>query len=61
VGDQFEALYDDLPATLTPEQASALRNRARTGENKAALARELGISRAALYVYLAAGGATVEV
>ena len=40
--------------SLSVERAADLRKRAEAGANKAALAREFGISRAALYVYLAA-------
>jgi DNA invertase Pin-like site-specific DNA recombinase len=40
--------------SLSADRAVELRRRAAEGANKAALAREFGISRAALYVYLAA-------
>ena len=45
-------VYTGRKHSLTPERANILRQRAAAGENKAALAREFGISRAALYVYL---------
>lgn len=47
-------VYKGRKPSLSAERAADLRKRAATGENKAALAREFGISRAALYVYLAA-------
>lgn len=37
---------------LSPEQVASLRERAKPGENKSALAREYGISRETLYHYL---------
>jgi DNA invertase Pin-like site-specific DNA recombinase len=45
-------VYRGRKPSLAPERAADLRKRAGKGENKAALAREFGISRAALYVYL---------
>ena len=39
---------------LTPEQVTQLRTRAGAGEKKAAIARDLGISRETLYQYLKA-------
>jgi len=45
-------VYKGRKPSLDPAKADALRKRAAAGENKAALAREFGISRAALYVYL---------
>lgn len=50
-----KGVYKGRKPSLSAEQAKELRRRA-AGENKAALAREFGISRAALYVYLAARG-----
>jgi DNA invertase Pin-like site-specific DNA recombinase len=47
-------VYKGRKPSLSAEEAQKLRQRAAGGENKAALAREFGISRAALYVYLAA-------
>ncbi len=47
-------VYKGRKPSLSPERAADMRKRAENGENKAALAREFGISRAALYVYLAA-------
>jgi DNA invertase Pin-like site-specific DNA recombinase len=45
-------VYKGRKPSLSVEQAAQVRKRAADGENKAALAREFGISRAALYVYL---------
>jgi DNA invertase Pin-like site-specific DNA recombinase len=47
-------VYRGRKPSLTPERAAELRERIKAGVNKAALAREFGISRAALYVYLRA-------
>jgi DNA invertase Pin-like site-specific DNA recombinase len=47
-------IYKGRKPSLCVEEAKHLRERAAKGENRAALAREFGISRAALYVYLAA-------
>jgi DNA invertase Pin-like site-specific DNA recombinase len=47
-------VYRGRKPSLSAERAAEMRKRAEAGENKAALAREFGISRAALYVYLAA-------
>ncbi len=47
-------VYKGRKPSLSAEEAQKVRQRAAEGENKAALAREFGISRAALYVYLAA-------
>jgi DNA invertase Pin-like site-specific DNA recombinase len=47
-------VYKGRKPSLSAELAASLRERAGKGENKAALAREFKISRAALYVYLAA-------
>jgi DNA invertase Pin-like site-specific DNA recombinase len=47
-------VYVGRKHSLSAERAAELKKRAATGENKAALAREFGISRAALYVYLKA-------
>jgi len=49
-----KGVYKGRKPSLDAAKASELRRRANNGENKAALAREFGISRAALYVYLAA-------
>jgi DNA invertase Pin-like site-specific DNA recombinase len=49
-----KGVYTGRKPSLDAAKASELRRRANNGENKAALAREFGISRAALYVYLAA-------
>jgi DNA invertase Pin-like site-specific DNA recombinase len=46
-------VYKGRKPSLSAERAADLRKRAGKGENKAALAREFGISRAAVYVYLA--------
>ena len=45
-------VYLGRKPSLDAERADQLRQRAGAGENKAALAREFKISRAALYVYL---------
>lgn len=47
-------VYRGRVPSLTAEKASLLRQRVANGENKAALAREFGISRASLYNYMAA-------
>jgi DNA invertase Pin-like site-specific DNA recombinase len=47
-------VYKGRKPSLSPERATALRKRIDAGEAKAGLAREFGISRAALYVYAAA-------
>lgn len=47
-------VYKGRKPSLTPDRAAELRQRVKAGVNKAALAREFGISRAALYVYLGA-------
>lgn len=46
--------YRGRKHSLTPTQAEQLRARVAAGENKAALARELGISRQTVYQYLQA-------
>jgi DNA invertase Pin-like site-specific DNA recombinase len=46
-------VYKGRKPSVSDEQAVQLRKRAAEGENKAALAREFGISRATLYTYLA--------
>ncbi|WP_348267909.1 recombinase family protein [Edaphobacter sp. DSM 109919] len=45
-------VYKGRKPALDAARATLLVQRAKAGENKAALAREFGISRAALYVYL---------
>jgi len=47
-----DKVYRGRKPALSTERAAELRKRAAAGENKAALAREFGISRAALYVYI---------
>jgi len=47
-------VYRGRKPSLTAEQASALRKRVASGEKKAALAREFGISRETLYQYIRA-------
>ncbi len=47
--------YRGRKKALTPERVAALRQRASTGEQKANLAREFGISRETLYQYLKNG------
>ena len=49
-----DKVYKGRKPALSADRAVELRRRAAEGANKAALAREFGISRAALYVYLAA-------
>src|SRR5262252_10303524 len=49
-----KGVYRGRKPALTIEQAEILRRRAAGGEKKAALARELGISRETLYQYLRA-------
>ena len=44
--------YRGRKKALSPEQVADLRQRAAAGEQKAALAREFGISRETLYQYL---------
>ncbi len=51
-----KGVYKGRKPSLDAVKAGELRKRAESGENKAALAREFGISRAALYVYLAVAG-----
>jgi len=48
-------VYKGRKPSLSAMEALAMRRRAANGANKAALAREFGISRATLYVYLASG------
>lgn len=45
-------VYKGRKPSLSDEKATELRKRVANGENKAALAREFGISRATLYTYL---------
>ncbi|WP_272952909.1 helix-turn-helix domain-containing protein [Deinococcus alpinitundrae] len=45
--------YVDAQAQEVPETQKQLKARVQAGEGKAALARELGISRDTLYQYLA--------
>jgi DNA invertase Pin-like site-specific DNA recombinase len=47
-----EGKYRGRKPSLTAAQAADLRKRAKTGEKKAALARESSISRETLYQYL---------
>jgi DNA invertase Pin-like site-specific DNA recombinase len=49
-----EGVYKGRIPSLSAEKATALRVRIAAGENKAALAREFGISRASVYNYVAA-------
>jgi DNA invertase Pin-like site-specific DNA recombinase len=48
--------YRGRKKALSPEQVAALRQRAAAGDQKAALAREFGISRETLYQYLRTNG-----
>jgi DNA invertase Pin-like site-specific DNA recombinase len=45
-------VYKGRRPSLTPERAQELRTRVETGEKRAALAREFGISRETLYQYV---------
>ena len=47
--------YRGRKKVLSPEQVEKLRHRAKAGEQKAALAREFGISRETIYQYLQDG------
>jgi len=47
-----KGVYKGRKAALSPEQVAVLKQRAETGEKKAAIARDLGISRETLYQYL---------
>ena len=49
-----KGVYRGRKPSLNADQASDLRNRVASGEKKAALAREFGISRETLYQYLRA-------
>jgi DNA invertase Pin-like site-specific DNA recombinase len=49
-----QGVYRGRQPSLTAEQATALQERVNAGENKAALAREFGISRATVYNYATA-------
>lgn len=49
-----ERVYLEWRDSLTTERAADLRKRAAAGEAKAGLAREFGVSRAELYVYVKA-------
>lgn len=51
-----EGAYKGRKPSLSPTQANDLRERAASGANKAALAREFKISRETLYTYLAKDG-----
>lgn len=55
-----KGIYKGRKPSLSPERATELCKRANAGENKAKLAREFGISRAALYVYLNAAQKPVQ-
>ncbi len=47
--------YRGRKKSLSPEQIATLKQRVATGEQKAGLAREFGISRETLYQYLRTG------
>lgn len=47
-----KGVYKGRKAALSPEQVVILKQRAEAGEKKAAIARDLGISRETLYQYL---------
>lgn len=53
-----EGKYKGRKSKLSEEQANQLRQRAASGEKKAVLAREYGISRETLYTYLNPKGVT---
>jgi DNA invertase Pin-like site-specific DNA recombinase len=53
-------VYTGRKPALTDEQARQLRDRARAGERKSALAKEFGISRETVYAYLRAETAPAE-
>lgn len=46
-------VYKGRKSTFTNEQISEIRRRAKAGESKASIARDLGIGRTSLYRYLA--------
>jgi len=50
--DWERGAYRGRKKALSPEQVINLRQRATAGDQKAALAREFGISRETLYQYL---------
>lgn len=56
---KVEGKYKGRKPSLTAERVSELRRRATSGEKKAALAREFGISRETVYAYLAPGKANL--
>ena len=49
-------VYHGRKRTLTPAQAAALLQRIMAGESKTKLAKELGVSRNTVYMYLSRGG-----
>lgn len=57
---KLKGVYRGRKPSLSAKQAAEVRQRVAAGENKAQLARELGIARATLYQHLKAGDA-VEV
>ncbi len=48
-------VYHGRKKALAPDRAAQLRQRARSGEEKAHLAREFGISRETVYQYIRSG------
>jgi DNA invertase Pin-like site-specific DNA recombinase len=50
---QNQGVYTGRKAALTPAQAQELRKRVKAGEDKAAVAKALGISRPSVYNYMA--------
>jgi DNA invertase Pin-like site-specific DNA recombinase len=46
-------MYKGRQSTMTPETVEAIKARAAAGENKAALAREFGLSRGTVYNVIA--------
>ena len=49
-------VYLDRKRSLTPVQASEVTRRAAEGESKTVLAREMGVTRNTIYLYLGKGG-----
>lgn len=57
---KIRGVYRGRKPALTPQQADELRQRASTGESKAGLARQFGVSRETVYQYLRSGDVTVS-
>jgi DNA invertase Pin-like site-specific DNA recombinase len=54
-----KGVYKGRKKALTPAQVAALQERIRSGEKKARVAAEFGLSRQTLYQYLQAGNLKV--